>query len=277
MSIDGVVRCRCLEDGRASPSPCPVEVVEGWVRPTIDHRDEWRAVFEWAETACPHRNFWLVEHRVLRRALLDAAGARGGRAAFPALYATLPTANDGEATPSDAANCLAELDALRELMRSGPMVVIVDDDTDAVVHVDEDDELVSLSDDCFLPPVPRIISIGRDYQITANPPIDGTVTTTWLGRDGVVRVRDGQGRELWQAREFTQTPDDDHWVFRDLLSGRAVRHRSPIPQVPPAHPRSSRLRAEIRPYDSDLALAGVAELRDLFDTSVRTGRSVFWI
>jgi hypothetical protein len=210
-------------------------------------------------------------------ALLEADEACGGRAAFPALYATLPTANDGEVTPSESADCLAELDALRELMRSGQMVVIVDDDTNAVVHVDEHDELVSLSDDSFLPPVPRIISFGLDYQITANPPIDGPVTATWLGRDGVVRVRDSQGRELWQARAFTQTPDDDHWVFRDVLSGQAVRHRSPIPPAPHSKARSSRLRAEIQPYDSDLALPGVAELRELFDASVRTGRSVFWI
>jgi hypothetical protein len=277
MSIDGVVRCRCLEEGRASPPPCPVEVMEAWTQPTSDHRDESNAVFEWAATACPHPQFWLVEHKVRRTALLKAAEARGGRAAFPAIYATLPMGSGGEATPVDSADCLAELDALRELMHSGRMLVIVDCDTGAVVHVGEDGELVSLSHDSYLPPgLPRIISFGRDYEIIASPPIDRPITAAWLGRDGVVRLRDSRGTVLWQAREFTQTADDDHWVFRDVLSGREARHRSPIPPGP-CDARPLRLRAEFQSYDSDVALSGVAELRTLFETSVRTGRSVFWV
>ncbi|MFG2039448.1 hypothetical protein [Dactylosporangium sp. NPDC048998] len=156
------------------------------------------------------------------------------------------------------------------------MIVLTDVDNDAIVHVYDGDELVAL------PKRPStwgsIVSFDEQYRADGLPPSPGDrLTTTWLGPDALVRVRDAfTGEELFAAAEFTQRADGDSWVFRDTVSGAEARHCSPVVQPDQRSSLPARLRAAVRPVGIDVFLAGVAHLRALFTASVQTGRPVFW-
>ena len=96
MSIDGAVLCGCREEGRAAPPPCPVPTSGPWLYPVEDTPENRAAVEAWAETACPHPGFLLVDRLVRVQGLREAMASRGGPMAFPALHAGLPRGNDGE-------------------------------------------------------------------------------------------------------------------------------------------------------------------------------------
>ena len=85
---------------------------------------------------------------------------------------------------------------------------------------------------------------------------------------------------LFESREFTQDRADQDWTFGDVATGQTLLHCSPIvwPWLndAPAHDAPRRLRAEIRPVDITYCMKGVSRLRELFETSVRLGRPVFW-
>jgi hypothetical protein len=143
MSIDGLVLCDCLQAGLALPPPCPVEFVDVWVHPAPGFDDHESEIRQWSKTACPHPDFWLVEHQVIHSKVRAAMAEHGGPGTFPVIYAALPTCNGGRVDPTDAARCLTELDRLGALMSAGSMVAIVDADDDTVVFVDPDDRLVA--------------------------------------------------------------------------------------------------------------------------------------
>jgi hypothetical protein len=277
MSIDGVVLCGCREGGRAVPPPCPIWINEVWAVPVEDTTANRELVRAWAETACPHRQFWLIRHWVRKMGLLEAMASRGGAAAFPVLYAALPTHNGGEVAPDASAACLSELDTLREQMRSEPpMAVLLDGDTGTVlwVHEPEDGHISHGAPDAG----PRIFWFDEAYQLHSNPEVGEPFTSVWLEADGLIRVRDRTGHELWQSRDFTQETDGQFRIHRDRPSRAEIRHLAWIPQHRPADPEPppTHLRVEIRPYDSDVAIGGIAGLRELFEASVRTGRPVVW-
>jgi hypothetical protein len=253
VSVNGTVLCDCLETGLAVPPPYPVFRDQCWTHAVypgdgIDWERQ-REIRAWAETACAHPQFWLVQHQVLQGSLQRHLKEHGE---FPALWAALPTWNGGEVYPASAARCLAEFDRLGALMSMGTMTVIVDADDGTVVFVDPDSEQVSSS--------------RRNEH------------WTMLGADGVVRVIDYDDRVLFEAREFTQERSAEHWLFRDEATGATVHHGAPAmwwdgtPEADEPH----RMRAEVRPVDIDVYIPGVASLRELFRVSVRTGRPVIW-
>jgi hypothetical protein len=278
MSIDGCVLCTCLDNGTALPPPCPIVVEGEWVHPAEGHADRWRAVREWAETACPHPQFRLVDGRVVRSAVRGALDDHGGVDVFPALLSALPTLNGGRVSPRRAADCVVELDHLADLMRRiATMVVLVDDADGEIVRVYDDEHYTGGDEPIGLPPtepgVPTVVSFDDRYGATMQPAPDRPWTVTWLGRDTEVRVRDaGSGEILFSATSFTQYADGDDWMFHDDRTGARVRHRSPVI----AQPTRFRFRTDIRPVDIDVYLTGVAFLRTLFATSARTGRPVHW-
>src|SRR6266542_3569884 len=112
VSIDGVVLCDCLETGVASPSPCPVIRDDVWIHAAAGYEAQQPEVRSWAETACSHRQFWLVDHQVRRMALLSAMDSYGGEDAFPSLHASLPTGNGGSVAAVDSARCRAAIHGL---------------------------------------------------------------------------------------------------------------------------------------------------------------------
>jgi hypothetical protein len=133
------------------------------------------------------------------------------------------------------------------------MTVIADVDTGAVVFVDPDDPVVATPRQHI--PGPAIVGFDEHYAVRGLTPLPGRpMTSTWLDDDAVVRLRDEE-------------------------TGRTVRHSSPVSPWygHPDDDRRLRLRTEVRPIDIDCYVAGVAELRDLFTTSVRTGRPVYWV
>jgi hypothetical protein len=278
MSVDGTVLCDCLETGVATPPPHPVYRDSRWVHAVGDDpRAPAQAdVRAWAETACQHPQFWLVEHQVLQMSMLGAMAEYGGEAEFPAIHAAMPKGNWGEVEPADSARCLAELDRLGALMAHRSMTVIVDRDDDGIVFVDPHSRLVSGSR--AYSPGWSVVTHDARGAVVRDPdtPVVGLDTSTWLGDDGVVRVLDADGMELFAAREFEQDHDGESWLFRD--GAAVVRHCSPISHWSEPSDRvwPRRFRAEIRPVDVDHYFAGVAGLRELFATSVLTGRPVIW-
>jgi len=282
VSIDGVVMCSCLDEGTALPPPCPVVADEGWVRPASGHDDQWRAVRDWAETACQHRQFWLVEGRVIRSALRAALDDHGGPVVYPALLSALPSLNGGSVSPRQAADCVAELDRLADLMRRVATMVVLVDDTDAAVVWVYDDECYAGSDEPIgfpdgPPGQPSIIGFDEGHRITTRPDPGRPSTVTWLGRDATVRVRDADtGTVKFAATEFTQHADRDGWMFHDKSTGTQVRHCSPIRGSDGEPGTGCRFHTETRPVDIDIYLPGVAFLRRLFATSARTDRTVYW-
>lgn len=276
MTIDGVVFCDCLETGIAAAPPCPVVRSEEWFQPAPGYEAHRKAVRAWAQSACPHPEFWLVEHQVLTGALLRSMAAYGGELAFPTIAAALPTHNGGSVSAADSAACIAELDLLAALMARHSMVVIIDVERGTVVFVDPTSSVVATPRHHK----PRQAFIGFDHgAITGVTAVPGRpFTSTWLGEDAVVRVLDGHGAVLFAAQEFTQERDGEDWLFRDERVGTTVRHCSPIGhwRGTPEDGTRHLLRAELRPFDIYACLAGVAWLRELFHASVRTGRPVLW-
>jgi hypothetical protein len=95
-----------------------------------------------------------------------------------------------------------------------------------------------------------------------SPSPGGRLTTTWLGSDARVRVRDAvTGEELFAADEFTQSADGDSWVFRDTVTGAEARHCSPVVHHDQRSSLPARLRAAVRPVDIDVFLTGVGTCR----------------
>lgn len=278
MSIDGVVFCDCRETDLAVAPPCPVIREGAWIYAAPGYETRQREIEAWAEMACDHPRFRLVEHQVRNWAMLDAMAGYGGEATFPMIHAALPTHNGGSLDPADAARCVAEVDRLGALMSEGSMVAIVDANDGTVVFADPDGSLVASPR--HHEPDLAIFGFDERGAVQGLTAVAGRpMTSTWLGDDAVVRVVDADGSVLFAARELVQERDGEDWIFRDERTGATVRHCSPVgwwdgmPQESQPH----RMRAEIRPIDIDDYLAGVAELRELFQTSIRTGRPIYWI
>ena len=153
-----------------------------------------------------------------------------------------------------------------------PMAGLVDDDTGQTLWVRD---YVS----CGAPDL-RLVILNYDeaYRLHSNPELGEPFTSVWLDPDGLIRIRDRTGQVVWHSRTFTQEVEGSYLVHRDRPSGAEIRHLASIPQRYPDDPEPppARLRVEIRPYDSDVAIVGVDALRELFETSVHTGRPVFW-
>jgi hypothetical protein len=162
-------------------------------------------------------------------------------------------------------------------MSERSMVVIVDADTNAVVFADRRSRLVATP----RTHLEKLYILGFDERgamkgLTAVP--GRPMTSTWLAQDAVVYVLDATGSPLFAARAFVQERDGEDWIFRDEETGATVRHCSPVTwrdRMDTVHEKH-RMRAEIRPIDIDHYLAGVADLRELFEASVQTGRPVHW-
>ncbi len=211
-------------------------------------------------------------------ALCEAMASYGGEHAFPSLRASLPTGNGGSVTAVDSARCLAEIDRLGDLMSARSMVCIVDADTDVVVFVGPESDLVAAPR--HHAPEPAGFRFDERAAVHGLAAVDGSpMTSTWLGGDAVVRVHDADGSLLFAARAFVQERAGEDWIFRDDQIGVTMRHCSPVGWWDglPNENEPHRMRAEIRPVQIDDYLPGVAELRELFEASVHTGRPVHWM
>jgi hypothetical protein len=278
VSVDGVVVCDCFEAGAAVPAPCPVKRSGAWLVPAPGYEAMLHEVVEWNKRACQHPWCFLVDHQVRKMALLEAMATYGAARTFPVIHAKLPTCNGGQVSPTESARCLAEFDHLGALMSERSMVVIADADTGEVVFVDPDDEVVA--DPRHHSPGPAIYGYDRHRAVIGLTPLpDKPMTSTWLDDDAVVRLVDAHGSVLLETREFVQERTNADWTFRDERTGKVVHHCSPVSfwDGTPKEDRPHRMRAEVRPVDIDNYVSGVAELRELFTTSVRTGRPIYWV
>ncbi|NUT08081.1 MAG: hypothetical protein HOV76_31890 [Hamadaea sp.] len=284
MGIDGIILCDCFETDRALAPPFPL-VRRGWYftgAPGFEGQDDVRRdeVLEWERTACEHPYLHLVDNKLRRRELLEAMDDHGGLAAFPAILAALPHGNDGDCLPpEEAARCLAELDRLNDLMAPSTMAAVVDADRGTILFGASEPEMVGFPRRRQPLSHIRIYTDGTIHGLTPEP---GTApTTSWLKPDAVVRVKHMDGTILFESHDFTQERSGDDWTFRDAATGATVRHSSPIawpwPDNAPADEAPRRLRVETRPIDIAYCLKGVGRLRELFETSARTGRPIYWV
>lgn len=265
--------CDCFETGAATPPPCPVVFDETWIHPASGFEGRKDEVREWTKTACAHPWFRLVDHQVRRMAMLKAMAGFGDAAAFPVVHAAMPRRNGGSVTPADSARCLAELDRLQMLMGQDSTAVIVNSDTGEIVFALRDDDGLAGVPRTF-EPIPAMFGFDEGGAVRGINRIQGRpLTSTWLGADAVVRVLDTDGSLLLVAKAFAQEPDGGDWLLRDESTGATVHHCSPVGQ---RGSEPHRMHAEIRPIDIDFYLPGVAELRELFEASVATGRPVYW-
>jgi hypothetical protein len=143
MGLDARVRCRCWEDGEATPFAFPdlVEVdAEGYLGlsvPWKKNEESHRAFRAWLKSCCPHPGGWRITEWIgnwygvseFRHALRAA-----GEVQFARLIAELPTANGGQTSPTQARRCIAELDEFMQAPPFGRRIWIVDTQTGAHLH-----------------------------------------------------------------------------------------------------------------------------------------------
>lgn len=147
MGLDGIVRCRCFEEGRLRPGPVPLEDVyvdeEGYlasrtldeVRARLTHRqfdaryaDLERAFNDWLRSCCEHEDGELCAEHVGNvagcaefRELVERAG---GEKNYPLLSALLPDGTGGTYPAEKAAATLAELGRFAEwVVANAPQVI----------------------------------------------------------------------------------------------------------------------------------------------------------
>jgi hypothetical protein len=160
-------------------------------------------------------------------------------------------------------------------MAERTMAVIVNADDGGIVFVASRGQLVSMPQ--YFDPPTLAANVGFDLTDANHGagPFVRPLAATYLGEDAVVRAIYADGSILFTSRELVQEPDSNSWIFRDAVTNVSVRHWAPL--FRPATSGPVRLRAELRPMDIDRYLTGVAGLRELFQTSVRTGRPVHWV
>lgn len=267
MGLDAVVWCRCLEDGHAKPAPIAVRYdvsdgvtpVHGVTLAEVELFDEWLA------TACVHPDMKAVSVHLGNwgsvsqfRMMLERLGAS---TAYGALIASIPTANDGATSPTEAAEALRQLDAFASSSEHWVTPVLVDATTGDVVG-----ERLGNEDGVFI--------------FTAH--LEGG-----LDMDGRFFVRErGSKAVVFQATEFSQELVVAHALPRAeaRLASGATSMTWPVllgasgdrTGTPNSVTYPTSLRVELRHEGPSSFRLIIEALRSVFDAAVANEHTVCW-
>ena len=123
-----------------------------------------------------------------------------------------------------------------------------------------------------------ILNYDEAYRLHSNPELGEPFTSVWLDPDGLIRIRDRTGHVVWHSRAFTQEVDVAYVIHRDRSSGAEIRHLAVDPDATPGRPGAAAVPtgSRSRPATSTCPSSGAEALGELFETSARTGRPVYW-
>jgi hypothetical protein len=264
VGLDAFVRCRCWQDGFATPPGDP-ELVgvdeDGWLGLLVPYEGNeaaHREFDEWLHGGCSHERMRYVDERVSNwggyRMFQDAL-RHAGPSHFPTLFAELPESNGGQMSAEAAGRALGELDFFIHQAALGDDVVLVDEATGAVVM-----EYIAAYD--------GVMMLGPGYRAGVDP--EGFF---------VLDPNTDPPLTLFRSTRFGQrVVDEDRVEFAD----RALAERPPVlVAMPPVRgwdhqPEPSELRVEVRPRTA-WAFGYILEpLNRLCQAAVTTGNPVVW-
>lgn len=253
MGLGAYVRCRCWQDGLATP-PFDAPVViddEGYLDievPWEGNQDLYSAFLEWQAHGCPHKEMEAASEHIANwsgyRRFTDAL-ERVGWEHFPMLWVELPESNGGNVPAPAAADALVELSRFAELPSIGTNARLVDEDTGAQLW-------------SSVPSYDGVFAMGPDYSMGVD--LDGFF------------VRESAG-EVFRANRFRQR-DVDGGVEFDDGTRRVVVSRQPLSADLEVVPdRLAVIVGDELPSDYDYI---VGPLTRIFRASVETGNPVMW-
>lgn len=274
MGLDAVVRCRCWEEGRATPFERPELVTvgcEGFLELSIPWDKASAPIHQrfdiWLDTCCRHPQTHFAQDWIanwfgvsdFKLALNEVDPKR-----FQTLQNELPSTNGGSTSPEAAASCLVELDEFESAGTFGRVFRVVDSLTGERLQGNSTGDPFMMQ--------------GRELEIGADA--------------GGLYVREPHGRELFRAFQVEQVEIAERvsffrkhhkqFEFIDRNGGArvttgmavAVHSLASDGKWVPTYPRFIEVRVE--PNSSIEYADLIQRLRKIFRASVEVSSPVLW-